>query len=165
MRDLSGIEQSLLDRDGSCRDINFEAPTWKGVEQLLDSVVSAFEEVSATDQEGKDLIPPFFENAIAEAKKGGYIHLSLHKGEGPIKNLQVFIGSEEDESPFVELTFFPEDVEQTSSLQSDFIAWAQHYQSLLEARRYYARYENASWHFGDIGKNSGVFLVSDEKKP
>ena len=27
--------------------------------------------------------------------------------------------------------------------------------------RYYARYENASWRFGDIGPESGVFLASD----
>jgi hypothetical protein len=159
------IVTSLLGRDdGSCRDINFESPTWKGVEDLLASLGSAYEEVSGTTDEGKDLIPPFGESAIAEARKGGSIHFLLHRGAGPIKNLQVFICSEKDGSPFVELTFFPEDVEQTTSLRSDFIEWAQQQQSLLEAERYYARYENASWHFGDIGAHSGVFLVSDEAR-
>ena len=80
MTEFFDIVTSLLDRDGSCRDLNFETPTWKG----------------------------------------------------------------------------------TESLRSDFIEWAQQQQSLLEARRYYARYEDASWHFGDIGAQSGVFLVSDE---
>jgi hypothetical protein len=162
--EILDIVTSLLDRDGSCRDMNFEAPTWKGVENLLASLGSAYEEVSGTDNEGKDLRPPFGESAIAEARKGGYIHVLLHRGAGPIKNLQVFIGSEKDGSPFVELTFFPEDVEQTTSLRSDFIEWARQQQLLLEAKRYYARYENASWRFGDIGAQSGVFLVSDDTR-
>ena len=83
-------------------------------------------------------------------------------GAGPITNLQAFVCSAEDGSPFVELTFFPEDVRQTPSLRSEFIAWADNLKSRLRARRYYARYENASWRFGDIGANSGVFLVSDD---
>jgi hypothetical protein len=161
--EILDIVTSLLDRDGSCRDLNFEAPTWKGVEELLASLESTYAEVSGTDQEGKDLTPPYGESAIAEAQQGGYIHFSLHRGAaGLIKDLQVFICSEEDGSPFVELTFFPEDVGQTTSLRSNFIAWAQQQQALLEAKRYYARYENASWHFGDIGAQSSVFLVSDD---
>jgi len=37
--------------------------------------------------------------------------LIFNAGVGLIRNLQVFICSEEDGSPFVELTFFPDDVE------------------------------------------------------
>ena len=158
------IVKSLLDKDGSCRDLNFEAPTWEGVKKLLNSLEGDFKEISGTDQEGKTLTAPYSESDIAEAQKGGYVHFSLKSGRGLIKNLQVFICPEDDGAPFIELTFFPEDVEQTNSIQSEFIAWVQKQQSLLEARRYYARYENASWHFGDIGEHSGVFLVSDDVK-
>lgn len=162
MRELHDIVTSLLDRDGSCRDLNFEAPTWAGVEQLLALLEASFGEVSGTDQEGKGLEPPFRQSAFAVAHKRGHAHLLLKGGAGLIKNLQVFVCSEEGGSPFVELTFFPGDVEPTASLRTDFISWAAQMQSLLEARRYYARYENALWQFGDIGAQSGVFLVSDD---
>jgi hypothetical protein len=87
---------------------------------------------------------------------------SVSSSMGPLQNLQVFICSEEDGSPFVELTFFPDDVESGPFLRRDFIAWARQMQTHLGARRYYARYENASWRLGDTGPQSGVFLVSDD---
>ena len=61
----------------------------------------------------------------------------------------------------LELTFFPGDVARTPSLRRDFIEWANQMQRCLRARRYHARYENASWELGDTGPDSGVFLVSD----
>jgi hypothetical protein len=163
MIELHDIVTSLLEwDDGSCRDLNFEAPTWAGVDALLASLEGASEEVGGTDQNGECLLPPFRLSALAVTQKHMSAHLFFKIGTGLIKNLQVFVCSEEDASPFVELTFFPEDVEQTSSLRSDFIAWVQQMQLRLGARRYYARYENASWQFGDIGAQSGVFLVSNE---
>jgi len=88
--------------------------------------------------------------------------LIFNAGVGLIRNLQVFICSEEDGSPFVELTFFPDDVVPGPFLRRNFIGWAQRMQTHLRARRYFARYENASWRFGDTGAQSGVFLVSDD---
>jgi hypothetical protein len=87
--------------------------------------------------------------------------LRFEGGGKLVKNLQVFVGSEEDGSPFVELTFSPEDVEPTTVLREEFIAWAQQMREQLGARRYYARYGDASWQFGDTGPQSGVFLVGE----
>jgi hypothetical protein len=156
------IAKSLLDRDGACRDLNFESPTWDGVGKLVNSLTNNIGEISGTDLEGKALTIPYFGSAIAEAQQGRPVLLFLNNGQGPIKKLQVFICSGKDGEPFVEMTFFSEDVNQTDSLGRDFIAWAQEKQLLLGARRYYARYENASWHFGDTGEHSGVFLVFDD---
>jgi hypothetical protein len=88
--------------------------------------------------------------------------LFLKEGPGMLRNLQAFICCEDDGSPFVGLTFFPDDVRQTSFLRDEFITWAQMLRLRLGAQRYYARYENASWQFGDISAQSGVFLVSDD---
>lgn len=162
MTELHDIVTSLLDKDGSCRDLNFEAPTWAGAGRLLASLENAFGEVSGTDQDGKFLGPEFRQDALAAAQKRGYAHLLFSQGAGLIRNLQVFISCEDDGSPFVELTFFPEDVRHTAALRCEFIAWAQQLQSQLGAPRCYARYENAAWRFGDIGAESGVFLVSDD---
>jgi hypothetical protein len=162
VREFSDIVTSLLDRDGACRDLNFEGPTWAGVRDLLDSLESAFEEVSGADQDGNVLTAPFRESVLAVAENRGYLHLIFNARAGLIRNLQVFICSEEYGSPFVELTFFPDDVEPGPFLRRNFIEWAQQMQMRLGARRYYARYENASWQFGDTGAQSGVFLVSDD---
>jgi hypothetical protein len=163
-RELHDIIESLLDKDGSCRDLNFEAPTWAGVKDLLDCLEGTFGEVSGTDQEGQAIAAPLRGAVFAESQNRGYVHLIFHAGTGIVKNLQVFISSEDDGTPFVELTFFPDDIEPTQCLRSDFIAWAHQMQMRLRARRYYARYENISWQFGDTGAESGVFLVSDVPK-
>jgi hypothetical protein len=164
VREISDIVTSLLDRDGSCCDLNFEGPTWAGANALLDSLQSAFGEVSGTDHEGNVLTAPFRDSVLAVAENSGYLHLIFNAGTGLIRNLQVFICSEEDGSAFVELTFFADDVESGPFLRRDFIAWAEQMRMHLGARRYYARYENASWRFGDTGPQSGVFLVSDDIK-
>jgi hypothetical protein len=93
LRELSDIVTSLLDMDGSCRDLNFEGPTWEGVKDLLDSLESAFGEVSGTDQEGKVLTAPFRDFVLAVAENRGYLHLIFNAGTGLIRNLQVFICS------------------------------------------------------------------------
>lgn len=161
MNELHDIATSLIDADGSCRDINFETPTWEGVEDLMGSLIGSYGNASATDGEGRTIAT--LPNALLEAARdSGSIHLILGEGGGLIKFLQVFVFSEEDGAPFVELTFFPDDVARTPTLRDDFIEWANAVRVRLGARRYYARYENASWQFGDTGANSGVFLVSDE---
>jgi len=33
--ELLGITEALLDKDGSCRDLNCKGDTWAGVEELL----------------------------------------------------------------------------------------------------------------------------------
>jgi hypothetical protein len=162
MKELHDIVTSLLDKDGSCRDLNFEAPTWAGVEDLLGSLESRFGKASGTDQEERAIAAPFQKSVLAAAKDRGCIHLVFNEGVGLIKTLQMFVCSENDGSPFFELTFFPDDVEPTQSLRRDFIDWAHQMQARLCARRYYARYENASWRFGDTGAHSGVFLLSDD---
>jgi hypothetical protein len=142
--------------------VNFEAPTWAGVKGLLGSLESSFREVSGTDPDGRAIGDPIPEGAVHAARNRGYAHLVFNKDAGFLKSLQVFVGSEDDGLPFVELTFFPDDVEPIRSLRSEFVAWAQQMQTRLGARQYYARYENASWRFGDTGAQSGVFLVGGD---
>lgn len=165
MRELLDLATSLLDRDGgSCRDLNFEEPTWAGVENMLVALETLAATIEGTDHIGDTLHSPFRESAVVAARKCGYAHLLISQKATVVTAFQVFISCEEDGSPFVEVTFFPQDVAPTPSLRGDFIAWAQQFQSWLGARRYYARYENASWRFGDTGSHSGVFLISDETK-
>ena len=160
MKELHDVTKSLLDSDGSCRDLNFEGPTWEGVGNLMATLHTIFQCVSITDHEGRTIaIPASAPVAIPDV---GHIHVVLDEGTDLLRRLKVFVGREDDGSPFVELTFFPDDLVRGLEVKSRFMKWADDIRALLQARRYYARYENASWRFGDTGAKSGVFLVSDE---
>ena len=165
MKELHQIEAALIDVDGSCRDVNFEGATWDGVAEFVSSLEQSFEERSAHDADGNLIDEPHCETAIVSARRGGSVHLRYRAGSTVVTALQTFICREDDDSPFVELTFFPQDVLRTEHLERDFILWMNEIQMRLQARRYYCRYENASWCFGDTGPRSGVFLVSDRPTP
>jgi len=157
MQELHDIVSSLLDRDGTCRDLNFENPTWSGVDTLLQKLASSFRMAAASDSEGETICS--LGGVAAVVRKGRCVIADLDNGSGLIQRLQVFLVSNEDGTPFVEISFFPDDIARTQRLRQDFLEWARGMRDALCARRYYARYENASWRFGDTGPSSGVFLV------
>lgn len=160
MKELHDLITALTVVDGGCRDINYEAPTWKGVESLHAYLKASYQTVAGADSEGRpldDLEPQVVIDAVQDS---GAVHI-IYKGGDFINHLQLFIYREPEGIPFVELTFFPQDVQQHKDLRNQFIAWADQLQTRVGAKRYYARYENASWRFGDTNGNSGVFLVSD----
>lgn len=161
MRELGDIEAALLiNEDGTVRDLNFAAPTWEGVQNLLNRLEASFGEISGADQDGCSISSPFAEGVLTAVKRAnGFVILGLRGGYRLVKNLQLFVSAEDDGAPFVELTFFPpEDLEATQSLRDDFIVWVHELQTCLRARRCYARYEYAGWKLGDT---FGVFFVSD----
>lgn len=152
--DLALIADALRDVDGACRDVNFDAPTWRGVGRLMASLLDAYRLRSATDHRGANLLT----DALC-AGNGPYDFWAyLDGGRDLITELQVFTTADEDGRPHVELSFFPRDVDSRATLGTDFVRWAEHVRDLLEARRCYARYENASWRHGDC-EGRDVFLV------
>ena len=160
MDELHDLVESLtIHDDGSCRDVNFLCPTWEGVDRFVASIDASFVRSSAVNGEGRT-IEGRISTLVASGK--GTAHLVFESGTGVLRRIQVFVYCEDDGSPFIELTFFPEDVVQSPALQRDFTEWAQGACRQLQARRLFVRYENASWTFGDTGSNSGVFLVFGE---
>jgi len=159
MKEIHDIATSLLDVDGSCRDLNFENPTWPGVDAMLKALASTFEIESVTDADGADVSGPPSKGIRTLVPSGGR---ALMKNGAFVKQLQIFVFREDDGRPFVELTFFPQDVVQSDDVRGDFLEWADRLARHLGALRFYARYENASWQFGDSGPQSGVFAVSGE---
>jgi len=159
LNEIGDIVASLLDDDGSCRDLNFDEPTWEGVGAMISQFSRSFSSGVVRDDSGEPASRSYPDSMAVLLDGGGAA--VLESGGPPIHRIQVYIFVEEDGSPYVELTFSPEDVAVTPSLRTDFIDWAEGVRVALRARRYYARYENVSWDFGDIGPASGVFLVSD----
>jgi hypothetical protein len=128
------------------------------MEALLGDLAVSFKLSEARDHEGHEITEAAHKSISSAARNCDHVHLVFDQGIGPIKRLQVFIGREDDGSPFVELTFFPEDVQRSEGLRHEFITWMTRLRRLLRARRGFARYENGSWSMGDIGPTSGVFL-------
>ena len=154
MADDIKIREALLDRDGSCRDVNFANPSWEGVGNLRDWVRSQYSGLE---------IATYFPTSVTEPtwipqQRGENSHILASQGKIFIRLLQVFISREEDDSPFVELTFFPQDVEDIPDLAARFCDLADSWARLLQATQYFVRYENASWQFGDCGDRSGVIF-------
>ena len=160
MMELHDVAAALLDDDGSCRDVNFENPTWDGVATLFENLLQHFHVASAGDHEGREIPEPIPSSVVALAQTGGFAQVFFSDGTGLVTRFQVFVSSEEDGSPFVEITFFPQDLDRDQDVKRVFVEWTDELQALLRARRYYARYENASWKFGDLSPTGGVFLVS-----
>jgi hypothetical protein len=160
VKELHDIVRALTDyAEGFCRDVTFVGSTWEGVDALIEHLERLFNRESATDNEGQQVLGSVSGGAI----KTGSVHLVLGDGSGVLRRLQVFVDQGEvDEHPRVELTFFPEDVVRAGNVRQNFIDWLDDARRHLQARRYYARYENASWTLGDTGPTSGVFLVSNE---
>ena len=160
MNEIHDIATSVLDDDGSCRDLNFEGATWKGIHTLLEYALGSSTEREVTDGEGRIPSGTRASDLVMSVKNSGSIRLLLKNCEGAlVRHLQVFVFREVNGTPFVELTFFPEDVAKVDDLRVAFLRWLQELCSMLGASRCYARYENASWAFGDTRHGSGVFLV------
>lgn len=165
MSQLPDLVESLLDDDGTCRDLTFECPTWSGVHALLAALEATCGDASGLDEQGESLDGQLAESAVAAARSGRHVNLAFGNCSGPVRNLQAFVCAEKNGTPFLEITFSPADVARSKTLRSDFVAWAAKLQSLLEARRFYARYENVSWRLGDTQPGAGVFWVGEEAPP
>lgn len=161
MNELHDVITALTDADGSCRDINFDTPTWEGVDALLSYLNTSYQTAAGSDSEGRPLYDQNPQVISAAVRDSGAVHIVYEGGANLINHLQLLVYREPDGSPFVELTFFPQDVCQTPNLRSEFITWADQLHACVGASRYYARYEDAPWRFGDVSATSGVFLVSD----
>lgn len=156
------VDTALLDVDGSCRDINFDRATWPGVRSLIDQSREEFENVrvgcTSHDSDEEQIADVNAALSLVE-RSGGYCQILFDGGSNVLRHLQVFASSAPGESLFVELTFFPQDVLPRPSPQGPFVAWVDAASNILGATRYFVRYENASWKFGDLSPHAGVFLV------
>ncbi|MBK8208501.1 MAG: hypothetical protein IPK87_17185 [Planctomycetes bacterium] len=159
MNGYAEIEMSLRDNDGSCRDINFLAPSWDGLAELLTELTQTFAVSSAEDHNGS-VIAQVQSEALVGAARAGHVRMLLKSGNSLFKTLQVYSGAGRDGTPFIEMSFFPEDLIPTADLAPIFVQWVESMRTRVHASEYYVRYENASWRLGDIGPRSGVFCSS-----
>lgn len=150
------IARSLLDRDGSCRDINFsEHIATAGAVALVESIRARWAMGSATDVEGR---------AVQAADLTKY----LAKDEGALStvwegahipgHLQAFFHWIEPDYVFCELTFFPQDLAVEGFDLNNFLELLAVFVSAARSPEYYVRYEDASWrHANGSAHHSVIF--------
>ena len=153
------IAEQIIDIDGSCRDVNFPDVS----QSQAYAVVSHFQSIcalkTATDSEGNDLNAQQMEERLSLSSSETIVSHWISKGL--ISQVQLFLSWESNSKIFIEITFFPNDVERDHFNLHLFFEWLAPILDALETNEYYVRYENASWKYGDISQHSGVIISND----
>ncbi len=154
------IEDQVIEKDGSCRDVNFPDVNSSQAIALLNHVQSFCVLNSATDSEGKELeIEQIIERLSSSATE---TIVSYWGCQELISQIQLFFSWENNSKIFIELTFFPQDIDKKAYSLENFMEWLKPFLVALNTKKYYVRYENASWTFGDTRKTSGVIFTNSQ---
>ena len=77
-------------------------------------------------------------------------------------HIQLFFYWKDKSNIFVELTFFPQSINEQNYSLENFMVWLKPILVSLNTSTYYVRYENASWVYGDTSQSSGVIFSNTE---
>jgi len=152
------IEENIADIDGSCRDINFPDVEKIKIESLLKYLESKFVLERATNSEGTELSIEELHSTLNNSDKQTIIN--HWKSDGLIKHFQFMFFWEENSKVFLELTFFPDELDGKLYNLYSFLYWLKPILVTLGIKEYYVRYENASWQYGDVSDGSGVIFTN-----
>jgi len=116
--------------------------------------------LSASSSEGRELtaneIKSQLSNSAPQTISSGW------ECKGLISQIQIFLGWVKNDEIFIELTFFPNDVNKKAYSLEAFKHWLKPFLVALNTGTYFVRYENASWKYGDTSKESGVIFTNKE---
>ncbi len=157
LADLDRIRDELLERDGSCRDVNFVGMTWADALTILRRLIERADTGTAVDANGGAL--QLDASIVHEASRTtSHVHLCLESSSVPFTHFQCFIFADTD-VPFMELTFFPDDIVHSDAPLREVVHFLDSLCAGTSITDYFVRYENASWTFGDNGPTSGVIFT------
>lgn len=156
---MQAYSRSVLDVDGSCRDINFEGLTWAGATSIMQWLIDNSANVTADNEEKKPIESLQTGKRVCDiARTTGVCHISLRDTDGLFSQTQAFICPDSDFA-FVELSFFPEDIISDQYSLERLVAFLDNLKMIGRAANYFVRYENASWRVGDTSNDSGVIFT------
>ena len=156
-------EESILDCDGSCRDITFTAATRVDASNLVRSLATQYRVRSANDNRG---IERSTQITSGDPFGGidGYVHIVFDADSGMIPVFQLFVDHDRaTDEHFVEITFFPDDVDRSLFSLDSFFALVDNWNSVLKSDDYFVRYENVSWTLNDT--DHGGVICSRKNPP
>ena len=141
----SQIQDWILERDGSTRDVTFMPVERVRVFTLLQHLLADYKLVSVSDNDGNDRLKDISNSTILDGRSG-YLHMVLDSGMSLIRRLQAFVDWGESEAGYcVEISFFPDELDMTKFSLAMFQDLIEEWNSVLESPDYFVRFENASW--------------------
>ncbi|MCW9027130.1 MAG: hypothetical protein OQJ77_07410 [Thiovulaceae bacterium] len=160
MRKYMEIEKQVIDIDGSCRDINFPDVGKSEAISLLNLLKMSCELKSANDSEGAEISSKELMEHVSSSDKETISSYWLC--QGLVSQVQVFLSWTNDSKIFIEITFFPQDVDSKTYTLEAFLEWLKPFLVSLNTSDYFVRYENASWNYGDTSEKSGVIFSNSQ---
>ncbi|MDY6970665.1 MAG: hypothetical protein SVR08_18725 [Spirochaetota bacterium] len=153
----------ITDNDGSCRDINFTGVKWMSVEAFINKLFDSYSSVKIQlTHSGKETTEVEFRDFIDDIKKNDTsANIYAEDTNNTIQQLQMYIFTDSNGQPFIELTFFPQDLNLSAERIDEFLSLIEEWKDILEATKFFVRYENMSWKLGDTSKYSGVIYTSN----
>jgi hypothetical protein len=152
------IEEQVIDIDGSCRDVNFPDIDRPEAIALVSQAQTNCELKNATDSEGTGISVTEIIARLSSSEAETIV--SYWTCQGLISHVQLFFSWGKGSKVFVELTFFPQDVDKKAYSLKEFLKWLKPFLVLLNTSTYFVRYENASWKYGDTSEDSGVIFTN-----
>lgn len=150
------IEEQVIDIDGSCRDINFPDVGRSEALTLLNHLKTSYKLKNANDSEGIEISTKEIIDRVSSYDNETISSYWLC--QGLVSQVQVFLSWTNDSKIFVEITFFPQDVDSKRYTLEAFLEWLKPFLVSLNTSDYFVRYENASWNYGDSSEASGVIF-------
>ena len=154
------LEELIIDVDGSCRDINFPDVGRSEAISLLNLMKVSCDLRNASDSGGNELSADGVTERLSTSESETIV--SYWTCQGLISQVQVFFYWNNHKSIFVELTFFPQDVDSRVYSLEKFFNWLKPILVSLNTSTYFVRYENASWKYGDTSETSGVIFTNTQ---
>ena len=157
IRDIGQIEKEILDRDGSCRDVDIEEVSFERAKDVVESLKQVYQVTSAVNSGGEDVEESIKEGKIHELFKNrpNSIHATFENEMALVSHMQLYLFWDQSEKVSVEFTFFPESVVGSFSF-SLFDQFITRFVAASGSSEYFVRYENASWKYGDLSPEGGV---------
>lgn len=150
------IWRSLLEVDGSCRDINFsENISTAGAVSLLESICTGWGLTRATDSDGMSVPAKDLKSFLVKDK--GALSTVWTGSLNPRHHQAYFYWTEPDQV-FCELTFFPDDVDAERFTLDEFLKLLAVFVSAARSPEYYGRVEDGSWRHADGGATQSVLF-------
>ncbi|MGB0882432.1 MAG: hypothetical protein ACPGSO_05725 [Vicingaceae bacterium] len=135
----------ILHEDGSCRDINFDREvSQKNLLHLIVFLNQHWEFKSLTDFEVKFEKLNLIDEELPESFQAFWTKGTM------IKELQLYAFKEKTGNYFLELTFFPQDLNKIELTLNTLTVFLTNLQRITQSEKIFLRYENASWKYGEI---------------
>ena len=154
------IEDQVIDIDGSCRDINFPDVGRSEAISLLNHMKTTCELKNGNDTEGNEISAEEMIKRISSSDTETIFSYWLC--HGLVSQVQLFLSWTDGSKIFVEITFFPQDVNKEKYSLETFLGWLKPLLASLNTSTYFVRYENASWNYGDTSETSGVIFTNSQ---